>query len=280
MSRKQRFKGFITRPEQMACTNKQCKVYLEFVWSYNGKCIECRTDLQPIFDSKEELLRAEFEPYDGHTFEVPDVSHRGRGRERVKSWEGPSGNGYPAYPAARYTPPKPADTFTCPDDLTTCPVAKKARLLITQDMFNTWVYLAQRFDTEWLAYLKGEAVHDQPFTWRVDDLYFPSQKATGVHVEADEGTALPGTVAAVHSHVAMDAFFSDEDVRHANWPVEVVINRNGKFKAAGRTQLECGRWHRGEADLIISRNNEADQQLEADLKAVLRRESSLIHVSH
>lgn len=148
---------------------------------------------------------------------------------------------------------KPAeDTFVCPDDLKGCPIAKPARVLIPYDMYNQWIFLANQIPTEWIAYLKG--FQSKPNEYTITGMYFPPQKASGAHCEAVDlpGTIEEGTIAAVHSHVSMNVFFSAEDERHFNHPIELVVNDRGEIKANGRSKLECGRFHRGDAEIIFT----------------------------
>jgi proteasome lid subunit RPN8/RPN11 len=141
------------------------------------------------------------------------------------------------------------DTFTCPSDLTGCPIAKKTLVMIPLELFQKWVFLATSINTEWIAYLIGH--EEEEFKIRITDMYFPRQIATPTHVDAEEGEIREGTIAAVHSHVGMDAFFSSEDIKHMNHRVELVLNRSGHIKANSRTKLECGRYHRGEAEVLL-----------------------------
>jgi hypothetical protein len=154
-----------------------------------------------------------------------------------------------------------------------CPVekdAEKPKLIIPREMWESWITLTKRFDTEWIAYLVGNKIKERE--WEVVDMYFPKQKATSVHVEAEQGEMREGTVAAVHSHVGMGVFFSKEDEDHANHDVEVVINRDAKYKMSVRVKLECGRFARVEGELLLRGNEKADDPLIKQLKEVLKEE--------
>jgi hypothetical protein len=155
------------------------------------------------------------------------------------------------------------DTFTCPPDLTGCPIARKTSVLVPLEMYYQWVFFAKQISTEWIAYLTGEEKDE--FTIKITGMYFPKQKANGAHVEAEDGEIINGTIAAVHSHVGMEAFFSHEDKDHFNHRVEMVVNNRGDIKANSRTKLECGRFHRGDADVLFI----GDEQLRGlmDLKS-------------
>jgi proteasome lid subunit RPN8/RPN11 len=134
-------------------------------------------------------------------------------------------------------------------------------------MWDSWINLTKKFDTEWIAYLVGTKKNERE--WEVTDMYFPKQTATAVHVEAEQGEIREGTVAAVHSHVGMGVFFSKEDTDHANHDVEVVINRDSKYKMSVRVKLECGRFARVEGELLLRGKEKDDDPLVGELKKVL-----------
>ena len=161
-----------------------------------------------------------------------------------------------------------SDVFRCSPDVKGCPIAPKAKVFVDIDMFNKWIFLAGRFDTEWIAYLKGHEKEGEENTFVITEMYFPKQKASGAHVDAEDGQIQEGTIAAVHSHVAMNVFWSGEDEAHFNHTIEFVVNRRGEIKAMARTKLECGRFHRGDADVFFSGCEEAlalEEQLESNL---------------
>lgn len=154
-----------------------------------------------------------------------------------------------------------------------CPVEKDKdapTLTIPREMWESWINLAKKFDTEWIAYLIGKKVSDRE--WEVTDMYFPKQRATSVHVTAEPGEIREGTVAAVHSHVGMGVFFSKEDTDHANHDVEVVINRDAKYKMSVRITLECGRFARVDGELLLRGKERPEDPLVGDLKKVLKEE--------
>lgn len=144
------------------------------------------------------------------------------------------------------------DTFRCTPDVKGCPIATAAKVYIPLQMFNKWVFLANQLSTEWIAYLKGYEKENDPGKFVITDMYFPKQKGNATHCDAEDGEIQEGTIAAVHSHVSMNAFFSSEDVAHFNHAIELVVNSRGEIKAIGRTKLECGRYHRGDADIVFT----------------------------
>jgi hypothetical protein len=149
-------------------------------------------------------------------------------------------------------PKKADDTFTCTtSEVSGCPLmsASKPKVIIPSSLYNTWIYLAKTFDTEWIAYLKGKRGEDG--VYHIESMYFPKQKCTSAHVEAEDGEVQEGTIAAVHSHVDMNVFFSTEDDKHMNHEIELIINRRGEVASKVRVQLECHRWSRVEADLTL-----------------------------
>ena len=149
---------------------------------------------------------------------------------------------------------KTNDEWTCPvEDLKGCPIAAKPQVEVPLEMWNTWIELAGEFDTEWFANLIGD-VNPETGRARITEMYFPPQKASGAHVEIPEDSTFrprPGTIAAVHSHVKMNAFFSQTDIDHANWPVEIVVNAYGKYDLRMRVKLECGRYSRVEGKVVL-----------------------------
>lgn len=139
------------------------------------------------------------------------------------------------------------DTFVCTTpDLEGCPILAKPSTPLVHvpfDMYQKWIWLCKVYKTEWIAYLKG-GQNAQTKVWEIEDMYFPRQRATGSHVDAEDGEITEGTIGSVHSHVAMSAFFSEEDKRHFNHNVEMVVNRSGDLAISVRIPLECGRWSR------------------------------------
>jgi hypothetical protein len=151
-----------------------------------------------------------------------------------------------------------------------CPIASTPIVRVSQRTWGTWIELARRFDTEWLAYCTGRLTREGAV---LTGYYFPAQDATGAHVErvVDDADAIrPGTVGAVHSHVGMQAFWSEEDKRHCNWPVEIVLNRKGEAKCIIRHKLECGRYTRSDGQIHLSAGAQVDA-VEVELSAALTK---------
>lgn len=170
-----------------------------------------------------------------------------------------------------------SDTFTCAEsNFTGCPVLKakestfpRYMVRVPWVMYQHWVYLCRAFKTEWIAYLKGTKAEDGVYT--ITEMYFPKQKATGAHVSVidDTNQTQEGTIGAIHSHVDMSAFFSEEDKRHANHPVEIVCNRRGELATSIQMPLECGRMSRMDTKCIFTAFKEVSDladQLEGQLE--------------
>jgi len=170
------------------------------------------------------------------------------------------------------TSAKPADTFSCADaDVEGCPLTTKAKIEMPNLMYQQWVALAKAFDTEWLAYLKGERRTDG--VWEIKGMYFPPQTVTGAHVDVPTGFKIEdGTIGAVHSHVAMGVFFSGEDKKHMNHPIELIVNRKGEVAAAVATPLECGRNSRVEATITLMGTDDRHKEIIELLKTKLTKE--------
>lgn len=164
-----------------------------------------------------------------------------------------------------------SDTFTCPPDLTGCPIAHRCTVYIPLKIVNECVFLCEKFDTEWIAYLLGNARPGEQDSYEITDIYFPKQRANGVHVDAEDGEIRPGTIAAIHSHVAMGVTPSAEDERHRNHTIELIINRRGEISANGRVTLGCGRFHRGDA-IVKFTGTEREEELKQQLSSVLVQE--------
>jgi hypothetical protein len=165
-----------------------------------------------------------------------------------------------------------SDTFSCADeDVTGCPLVDKAKIEMPNSMYHAWVYLTKVFETEWIAYLKGEQRKDG--VWEIKSMYFPPQTVNAAHVDVpDEFKIEEGTIGAVHSHVAMAVFFSGEDKKHMNHPIELIVNRKGEVAAAVAIVLDCGRTSRIEADITLMGNTE-QTALKDDLKSKLKKET-------
>lgn len=164
-------------------------------------------------------------------------------------------------------------TFRAPCDVKGCPIAPKCTVYIPFTLYSTWLFLAKRFDVEWIAYLRGELKDESTIHIAADGMYFPKQVAQSAHVAAEPNTVLPGTIGSVHSHVDMEAFMSAEDERHFNHPVDMVINRKGNIVAVMRRKLRCGEFERVKCSVLLN-GTEADVGAEDALEAVLTKETS------
>lgn len=134
-----------------------------------------------------------------------------------------------------------------------CPVAKIPKVYVATRVWNEWISLADDYNTEWLAYLTGQfVIDDKGPRYEIKKMYFPPQVAHASHVDVDDDFSayLPNTIGAIHSHVQMGVFFSGEDLRHSNWPVEIVVNGKGEYKCMIRHQLECGKWIKNYSEIL------------------------------
>lgn len=186
---------------------------------------------------------------------LPEVYNRGRKTETTS------------------TTPKVNHDWVCPiEDVKGCPVMKEPVVEVPVEMYRAWTELANQFSTEWMAYLIGE-MDQSTGRGKITEMYFPPQSASGAHVEMpDEAFRVrPGTVAAVHSHVKMEAFFSSTDRDHANWPIEIVINARGESQMAMRVKLECGRYSRVDGKVMLTGLNEYQGYID-QLKAAMKPE--------
>lgn len=153
------------------------------------------------------------------------------------------------------------------DVMKECPIAAVPKVYVPAKLWAEWINLAEDYDTEWLAYLIGRFVKDDDGSrYEITKIYFPPMRATGSHVEVDDDFTgyQPNTIGAVHSHVKMGVFFSEEDKRHSNWPVEIVVNAKGEGKVQVRQQLECGRYAKNYSE-ILTTNGRADVRYQAAL---------------
>ena len=164
-----------------------------------------------------------------------------------------------------------------------CPIASTdVKVEVPLRIYNQWVFLANQFSTEWIAYLIGQQADSETHNWQITDFYFPKQVATGAHLDVDKewlrDNAKPNTIGSVHSHVGMRAFFSSEDEKHFNHAVEMVINRSGDMCANIAIRLECGRssrmgtkviWTECETELAL-----AQQLREAIVEESAHRQST------
>lgn len=184
------------------------------------------------------------------------------------------GAGQPGSHGGKLWTPPPDDTFSCEPDLKGCPIYEGGKqqpvVRIPVGMFEDWVFLANEFATEWIAYLIGEQTEQELAKGggTIREMYFPQQRANGGHCDAAEGEIRPGVMAAVHSHVGMGVFFSGEDEKHFNHNVELVVNRRRELEVMCRVRLECGRFSRvkGKGVLIgCERQLDLANQLKAQL---------------
>ncbi|KKL07822.1 hypothetical protein LCGC14_2582160, partial [marine sediment metagenome] len=129
------------------------------------------------------------------------------------------------------------------------------------EMWQSLWQLTALSNNEWIAYLIGKLEDGKAL---IEEVYFPEQTVTGASCEVPtEVEAKPNTIGAIHSHVGMEAFWSKTDEDHANWPIEIVLNRKGDYKALMRVKLECGRWSRVNCKLTISASLPSKAMLES-----------------
>ena len=165
-----------------------------------------------------------------------------------------------------------SDTFTCSvDGVTACSKAPQVDILFDSRLWQSVVGLCERFNTEWMAYLIGDKRQDGDYA--VEKLDFPEQTAGGAHVkrEPDADFRPPErTIGVIHSHVGMQAFFSSTDKEHANWPVEIVVNRKGEYEVSTRVQLPCGESMRRSSRVLLLTGGQLDSY-EGKLKEALKK---------
>jgi hypothetical protein len=166
-------------------------------------------------------------------------------------------------------------TFESNCDVEDCPVAPKGQVLMPWQLYQTCTFLCKKLSVEWLAYITGEEKEGNVLL-RVDGMYFPKQKAQPAHVEADGPVEWrDGTIASIHSHVGMHAFFSAEDRDHFNHLCDMVINNRGEMEAVVRRKLDCGRFQRVKTPIVLSDATEPLAILE-QLKSVLTVEKATV----
>lgn len=240
------------------CNNKRCPRFHVLV--VNAKhCTSCGRKMGPGFSN-------------GHapgTFDTPPLIesgyegyYRGGNNERFLEWREQARQ---RSAVTQLTLPtnlapmtaKTDDIFTCDGDpdhalVKGCPITPSApKVNIPILMFRQWVFLAEQFDTEWIAYLKGRLLEDGNYS--ITAFYFPKQIANGAHVDVAEDAVIEeGTIGSVHSHVGMSAFFSGEDEKHFNHDVELVVNRDGNICANVRIKLQCGRDARKDTTVMLT----------------------------
>ncbi|KKK63999.1 hypothetical protein LCGC14_2988630, partial [marine sediment metagenome] len=151
--------------------------------------------------------------------------------------------------------------WTCDGDVAGCPIAPKPKIVMPLEMFQSLWQLTALSNNEWIGYLIGKVENGRAV---IEKVYFPEQTVTGASCEVPtEVKARPDTIGAIHSHVGMEAFWSKTDEDHANWPVEIVLNRKGDYKALMRVKLDCSRWSRVDCKLTVSASLPSKAMLES-----------------
>jgi len=165
-----------------------------------------------------------------------------------------------------------SDTFTCSvDGVTACSKAPEVNILFDSRLWQSVVGLCERFNTEWMAYLIGDK--NEGGNYEIKSLSFPEQSAGGAHVRREPDSSFrpeEGTVGVIHSHVNMSAFFSSTDKAHANWPVEIVVNRKGEYEVSTRVTLPCGDSMRRSSRILLLTGGQLDD-MENKLKESLKK---------
>lgn len=143
-----------------------------------------------------------------------------------------------------------------------CPlVSHKGLVKMPYGLYQRCIFLTHAFNCEWIAYLHGTVEpngtvvldeHHSPDEGWHNGMFFPMQKATGAHVDAETASVPAGCIASIHSHVDMSTSFSKEDNDHFNHPADLVCNRAGRVNAVVQHTLECGRSTRIEAETFIA----------------------------
>ena len=157
--------------------------------------------------------------------------------------------------------PKKEVFWSCAGDVKGCPIAPEPKITMPVEMWQSLWQLTALSNNEWIAYLIGKLEDGKAL---IEEVYFPEQTVTGTSCEVPtEVQAKPNTIGAIHSHVGMGAFWSKTDEDHANWPIEIVLNRKGDYKALMRVKLDCSRWSRVECKLTISASLPSRAMLES-----------------
>jgi hypothetical protein len=147
-------------------------------------------------------------------------------------------------------------------------------------LYQKWVWLAKRFKVEWIAYLTGKLMEDGAYALDADGMYFPNQLASGVTVRPEAlQTEKEGTIATIHSHVDMQAYFSTTDYDHFNRDIELVVNSSGVIDCMTRLKLRCGEFQRVRSRVEITEAGSLTQTT-ADLKEKLIIEKDYHSGSH
>ncbi len=238
----------------MVCIEESCRLFGARQSSDSGQCISCGG---PTFDYEKVYEPLEDTP-DDDTLQQEFLFHRTgsstSGKSKKKERGGKKSPDYSPNPLAlaptTQSTHRYSDEFSCPPDLTDCPVAAPPSVTVPYEMFQKWISMAKALSTEWIAFLKGH--ESSPGQYIIEDMYIPPQYATGSFCEAEDGHIQPGTIGAVHSHVGMNVFFSSTDVEHMNHNIELVVNNKGEIIANGRTKLDCGRFHRMTAKVFLA----------------------------
>lgn len=163
------------------------------------------------------------------------------------------------------------EVLDCNPDVKGCPIVGelgKPVVNVPIELWNRFIYLASQLDYEWFAYLKGEQVGDSN-TYNITEAIYPKQKMAGATcVATDEASRnIPDSVIGdIHSHVKMQAKFSSHDEANMSRPVTLVINARGEHDCVVRVKLECGRYTRVDAKVMLT-GVEQLQQLEEHVKA-------------
>ena len=157
--------------------------------------------------------------------------------------------------------PKKEVFWSYTGDVKGCPIAPEPKITMPVEMWQSLWQLTALSNNEWIAYLIGKLEDGKAL---IEEVYFPEQTVTGASCEVPtEVEAKPNTIGAIHSHVGMEAFWSKTDEDHANWPIEIVLNRKGDYKALMRVKLDCSRWSRVECKLTISASLPSRAMLES-----------------
>jgi hypothetical protein len=148
---------------------------------------------------------------------------------------------------------KDDETFTCDSVEVSgkCPIANVPNIYIAEHLWNLFIDLAAAVDTEWMVLLYGK--QEEEGNYVLGQFYFPPQTVSPTSVDIPTGVVpKAGVIAALHSHVQMNAFFSGTDKDHSNWPVEIVLNARGNYEAICRHKLECGRYAKSESKVMLT----------------------------
>jgi hypothetical protein len=96
-------------------------------------------------------------------------------------------------------------------------------------------------NTEWLGYLIG---HPDKDGFVVEDIVIPEQEVTKISVNVKDTPEIPNIIGTIHLHPfgSGGMFFSstDTDFIGVNYPITVVTNNVGDYKAQIKRTLPCG----------------------------------------